>query len=216
MTAPIQEPTTQRQIAGNTWAGNQLFRRPSPVAAAVTIPGVEWLYVHSLTNWGDTGPTILDWALRNGSWDSSFPTFNINASDNVEVAKDGIYVYWIYAANVAWLSGATVNTIRLECARLGGETPAGSHGWGTGSYNDIVWGPQAWTTPTGIAQFLGIIPNGLDFFVFSPGSFPGAGPCEFSWRGTQDEDGTQVSDASIVVHWIIVRLGDEYVDPLIT
>lgn len=172
---------------------------------------VEWYYVDSLTNWSSGGATVLDWRFRNGSWDTSYPTFSINASDNVEIAKDGVYDCWIFAVNYFW-NGAptTTNSIRLEVARLAGETPAGYHGWGTGSYNDIVRQAVEWATPTSIAATRDTKVQGTDFFVFSPGSFPGAGACEFSWRATRDEDGTFQDDINVVTHWIIFRRGDEW------
>ncbi len=170
---------------------------------------IEWYYVTSTTNWGSGGPTILDFTgPSNGSWDTTDPTFAINANDNIEIAKDGFYMYSIYAVNFGW-SGTTVNTIRLEVARLGGETPTGTHGWGTGSYNDIVRYARQWPTPSSIGAHETLF-NAMDFFIFSPGSFPGTGPCELSWRATRDEDGTVTADTDPVVHWIIMRLGDEW------
>ncbi len=182
-----------------------------PIPQEETVTGIEWYYVQSTTNWGSGGPTILDFTFNNGSWDTTNPTFAINASSNIEIAKDGMYFYSVYAVNFGW-TGTTVNTIRLEVARLGGETPFGSHTWGTGVYSDIVRYARQWPTPSSIGAHETLF-NALDFFVFSPSSFPGLGPCELSWRATRDEDGTVTADTDPVVHWIIWRIGDEWVQP---
>jgi len=183
-----------------------------PIPQEETVTGNEWYYITSTTNWGSGGATILDFDFINGSWDTTNPTFAINGNANVEIAKDGFYAYWIYVVNYGW-SGVDYNSIRLEIARLGGEAPAGSHTWGTGFYSDIVRQVVEWTTPGSIVSTRDTKPQGLDFFVFSPGSFPGAGACELSWRATREDSGAIAADTDPVVHWTIVRLGDEWVQP---
>jgi len=208
MTRPVYEPSPEREDARLGFGSNQLFRRPGEQPA--TSGGIEWYYVTSNTNWGSSA-TIVDFDFINGSWDTTNPTFSINGDGNVEVDKDGLYLYSIYAVNFGW-SGTTVNTIRLEVARLGGETPFGSHTWGTGFYSDIVRYARQWPTPASIGAHETLF-NALDFFVFSPGSFPGLGPCEFSVRASRDEDGVITPDTDPVIHWIFWRLGDEWFEP---
>jgi hypothetical protein len=99
MSAPIQEPLTQRSIANLQWGNNQLFRRPDPNSAFVppVFRAAQWA-TGTTTNGNDMELAIFD------EWenpDESIFGGNLVGSDlgSVEGLVDGLYVitmtwYW--------------------------------------------------------------------------------------------------------------------------
>jgi len=208
MTRPIMEPNPQRADASLDFATQQLFRRP---ASGSSIPGNEWCFMTSTTNWA-SGTTDLDFTGLDGTWDSSFPTFDINGDGNLEIFKPGLYRL---AYNVVGLNpddSSKTYEAQVEIGVVDGPVPDG------GSVNDWAvvnqfYGARLPYFLPGFSGGAGVQPDWAvhyenTFGYEDPWYPPDPTPAEFQVHAQKFEDGVDTgTDTGVVVRMWVVRYG---------
>jgi hypothetical protein len=128
----LSEDSEGKRASANEFGTRQLFRRPAPTAAAGT--PTEWIKAHTGTDLG-TSYTILDWIEDGDScYDTSIPTFAINASGDLEIGQDGMYDLMVYRDSAG---ASSPNQVEVHILR----------GYHTAGANPIVLGIGSFTSP---------------------------------------------------------------------
>lgn len=153
----------------------------------------------------------MNFTLLSGSYDTVTPTFDINASDNLEINKAGDYTMdWSYSPSGTDGSGTTWTHIRAEIARLSGPTPAGLRSWTAGVFQGPI--KLAYVPGSPLNGDEGAFSWFHQYLHWDDGDFSGT-PTEFEMQGVRYIDGVETIWNEVVFVMLVVRLGDPYPVP---
>ena len=197
------------KAAQGKWGVEDLRERPAP-----TIPpagAVEWVLATSGTDLGATY-TVLDFVLEDFDYDGDTPTFDLNANNNVEIFKDGVYVMYLWETGIS--KAVNVSTISfIQARRVSGETPK-VLGYSPFSTGLEILVPRRIDSSTDAidASFSPTSPDWVLPMSFGNGTFGAgtAGPCEIEIQCYHEEDGVGVATTFPTMRMWITRLGASY------
>ena len=180
-----------------------------PIPAAVADP-VEWA-TFAVDNMSlGTTFTAIDWgATPGGDYDTTTPTFAVNASANVVIAKAGYYRVGINATG--WALTATVNSVLLievkKIAGASGNTAADLFNTANGERSLELLHYDSST----VDFDTNLLPSRDFDLVITQASIDGGGAQELQVRAYIEEDATGVAHAEGDWRMMIVRGGTLFV-----
>lgn len=208
MSRPIYEPSLPRKDAELGYGSDQLFRRPSPATGGSIL---EWYRAESTTDLAAAW-TDLDWANPNNSGHDSGaspPTFAINGSANIVIAKAGAYSIEIGFQNLT-LGAADTNTqLHWDVRRIAGARP-----W---SFRSTTGDPSVLAVPVNLLN-IDVTPDmfGEDdpavhtHFVLLATAIAVNGACEIRVQTKKAVDNVDTADTTATYYVFVIRYGDAY------
>ena len=207
MSAPVGRETPQRRVAQHRRGIDSLAKRPAPPVSE----GVcEWYRAESTTNLG-TSYTDIDWGSANNNGHDSAaatPTFAINGSSNLVIAKSGVYSIEIGLQSIT--TPADVNTVLFnDLRRIAGARPI--------SFRSTTGGPSILAVP--------VVPWGIDVtpdidqtldpyinthFALLPTAIDINGACEIRYQAYIEEDQVGTAHSEPTFYVFIARHGEAY------
>lgn len=189
MTAPVQEPSTPRDIGGISWATQQLARRPRPGGLGSLS---DWAYLNRNTsmNVSDTAysgsPTTItpeNYAIAPGSQAFDIDTF----SKRMEIGMKGFYMFY-------WASEWSGGSAGLTDLRRYGMTVSGGGQWDNTDSTFLPRNVSADPYLEGVTFTLGPLHANA---VFSGGS----GSLKLGWNVQQHSGSTQT-----LINWSLTAV----------